>query len=256
MVIDMGGEHIGVSYGKIKRTPGQLDCERAREIFEGVQPQAVRIGLTVAEDIDEISENLREAMPDVLHLSGDIEGISPAEVAELKSRFPELKIMQAIPVLAGVPLDEQKVMQYVKDYEPVSDFFLIDTKAPAAGDIGATGLTHDRAIDRAIIEATDVPCIIAGGLDASNVAEAIYATHPYGVDSFSLTNYDVRAFRYAGLQGCGRGRDRAGCGFDPEHGRRIRFRGRPRREVPVGMASRTAIVQGARRKPCADAHDS
>lgn len=92
MVIDMGGEHIGVSYGKIKRTPGQLDCERAREIFEGVQPQAVRIGLTVAEDIDEISENLREAMPDVLHLSGDIEGISPAEVAELKSRFPELKI--------------------------------------------------------------------------------------------------------------------------------------------------------------------
>lgn len=55
MVIDMGGEHIGVSYGKIKRTPGQLDCERAREIFEGVQPQAVRIGLTVAEDIDEIS---------------------------------------------------------------------------------------------------------------------------------------------------------------------------------------------------------
>ena len=45
-------------------------------------------------------------------------------------------------------------------------------------------------IDRAIIEATDVPCIIAGGLDASNVAEAIYATHPYGVDSFSLTNYD------------------------------------------------------------------
>jgi phosphoribosylanthranilate isomerase len=190
MVIDMGGEHIGVSYGKIKRTPGQLDCERAREIFEGVQPQAVRIGLTVAEDIDEISENLREAMPDVLHLSGDIEGISPAEVAELKSRFPELKIMQAIPVLAGVPLGEQKVMQYVKDYEPVSDFFLIDTKSPAAGDIGATGLTHDRAIDRAIIEATDVPCIIAGGLDASNVAEAIYATHPYGVDSFSLTNYD------------------------------------------------------------------
>ena len=45
-----------------------------------MQPQAVRIGLTVAEDIDEISENLREAMPDVLHLSGDIEGISPAEV--------------------------------------------------------------------------------------------------------------------------------------------------------------------------------
>lgn len=190
MVIDLGGEHIGVSYGHIKHTPGQLTCEQAKEIFEGVQPEAVRIGLTCSEDIDEISEDLKAAMPDVLHLSGDIEGISPAQVAELRSRFPELKIMQAIPVLAGVPLEGQKVMQYVRDYELVSDFFLIDTKSPDAADIGATGLVHDRAIDKAIINATEVKCIIAGGLDASNVAEAIYATHPYGVDSFSLTNYD------------------------------------------------------------------
>lgn len=190
MVIDLGGEHIGVSYGHIKHTPGQLTCEQAKEIFEGVQPEAVRIGLTCSEDINEISEDLKAAMPDVLHLSGNIEGITPAQVAELRSRFPELRIMQAIPVLAGVPLEEQKVMQYVRDYGPVSDFFLIDTKSPDATDIGATGLVHDRAIDKAIIDSTAVKCIIAGGLDASNVAEAIYATHPYGVDSFSLTNYD------------------------------------------------------------------
>ena len=173
MVVEQGAHHIGVSYGKIKRTPGQLTCEQAKQIFEGVQP-----------------ENLKEVLPDVLHLSGDIEGISPLEVQELKNRFPGLKIMQAIPVLSGVPLEEQKIMQYIKEYEPVSDFFLIDTKAPMAGDIGATGLTHDREIDRVIVESTKVPCIIAGGLDADNVAEAIHVTHPYGVDSFSLTNYD------------------------------------------------------------------
>ena len=63
MVIDMGGHHIGVSYGKIKRTPGQLTCEKAKEIFEGVQPEAVKVGLTVAEDIDEITENLRLCVP-------------------------------------------------------------------------------------------------------------------------------------------------------------------------------------------------
>lgn len=114
MVIDFGGEHIGVSYGHIRHTPGQLTCEQAREIFEGVQPEAVRIGLTCSEDIEEISEDLKAAMPDVLHLSGDIEGITPDQVAELKRRFPGLKIMQAIPVLAGVPLEEQKVMHYVR----------------------------------------------------------------------------------------------------------------------------------------------
>ncbi|HBG76819.1 MAG TPA: N-(5'-phosphoribosyl)anthranilate isomerase, partial [Clostridiales bacterium] len=141
MVIGMGAHHIGVSYGKIRRTPGQLTCEQAREIFEGVQPEAVRIGLTVSEDMEEITENLKAAFPDVLHLSGNIEGISPSEVQEIKNRFPGLKIMQAIPVLAGVPIQEQKVLQYVRDYESVSDYFLIDTKAPEAGDIGATGMT-------------------------------------------------------------------------------------------------------------------
>lgn len=194
MVVDFGAEHIGVSYGHVKHTPGQLTCEQAKEIFAGVQPEAVRIGLTCSTDIDEISEDLRAAMPDVLHLSGDIDGISPEQVAELRGRFPGLKIMQAIPVLAGVPLEDQRVMEYVRAYEEVSDFFLIDTKAPSAGDIGATGLTHDRAIDRAIVDATDVPCIIAGGLDVDNVADAIHETRPYGVDSFTCTNYgDERA---------------------------------------------------------------
>lgn len=190
MVIEYGAHNIGVSYGHILRTPGQLSCAKAKEIFEGVQRHATKIGLTVAEDIEEISENLRTVIPDVLHLSGDIEGISPEQIQVLKKRFPGLKIMQAIPVLDGVPLEDQKVLSYIKEYEPVSDFFLIDTKAQNAADIGATGLTHDRFIDKAIIDSTKVPCIIAGGLDASNVAEAIRITRPYGVDSFSLTNFD------------------------------------------------------------------
>ena len=190
MVVGMGTEHIGVSYGHVKHTPGQLTCEQAKEIFEGVQPEAVRVGLTCATDIDEITEDLKAALPDVLHLSGDIDGISPEQVAELKGRFPGLKIMQALPVLAGVPIEEQKVLDYVRSYEGVSDFFLIDTKSADASDIGATGLTHDRSIDRAIVEATDVKCIIAGGLDDKNVAEAIHETHPYGVDSYTHTNWD------------------------------------------------------------------
>ena len=35
MVVEQGAHHIGVSYGKIKRTPGQLTCEQAKQIFEG-----------------------------------------------------------------------------------------------------------------------------------------------------------------------------------------------------------------------------
>ena len=194
MVVEMGGHHLGVCYGAIKRVPNQLSCEEAKEIFDNVPSNGVKIGLTVSEDIDEITEDLKIAFPEILHLSGDIEGITPKEIKELKRRFPKLKIMQAIPVLSGVPIEEQKVLSYVREYEEVSDFFLIDTKTPTAGDIGATGAEHDRLIDKKIIESTEVPCIIAGGLGADNIAEAIHLTKPYGVDSFTLTNYtDERA---------------------------------------------------------------
>jgi phosphoribosylanthranilate isomerase len=191
MVIDLGGHHIGVSYGKVKRTPGQVSCEEAKEIFEKVQSRAVKIGLTVAENIDEITENLNAALPQVLHLSGNIEAISPGQIEILKKRFPSLRIMQAIPVYQNVPVEEQKVFEYVKLYEGVSDFFLIDTMAKAAVDIGATGLTHDWNIDKALVESTRVPCIIAGGLDSGNVQEAVEIARPYGADSFSWTNYDT-----------------------------------------------------------------
>ena len=80
MVVELGATNIGVSYGKIKRTPGQVTCEKAREIFENVQPTATKVGLTIAEDIEEISENLREVEPDILHLSGYIEAITPEAV--------------------------------------------------------------------------------------------------------------------------------------------------------------------------------
>lgn len=193
LVIDSGGHHLGVSYGKIKRTPGQLTCEKAQEIFDSIKDgEAVKIGLTIAEDIEEITENLQECLPEVLHLSGEIEGVTPDQIRELKRRFPTLKIMQAIPVYPNKPAEEQKAFAYIKEYEDISDYFLIDTKIDASseGGIGATGITHDILIDKALVESTKVPCIIAGGLDASNVAEAIHVVKPYGVDSFSWTNLD------------------------------------------------------------------
>ena len=108
MVIDSGCHHIGVSYGKIMRTPGQLTCEEAKEIFEGVQPEAVKVGLTVAEDIDEIMENLDFVLPDVLHLSGDIEGIKPDEIKILKRDIPDWKSCRPYPFIRASPLKNKK----------------------------------------------------------------------------------------------------------------------------------------------------
>lgn len=188
MVIDSGAHHIGVSYGQIKRTPGQLSIEEAEEIFAGVQPEAVKVGLTVSLSLAEIISDMTCLLPDVLHLSGEMTALEPVELKELKWHFPTLKLMLAVPVLAKVPLEEQPFQGYLSQYEGIVDYLLIDTKAPGTSDIGATGLSHDWEIDRWIVANTSARCIIAGGLGPDNVARAIQSVAPYGVDSFTSTN--------------------------------------------------------------------
>ena len=189
----LGADHIGCGMGEVKHLgPKQKSCLEAKAFFDALPENVVRVGLTIATDVDEIINDLHIYTPDVFHLSGDIRDISPEGVQRIRDAFPGLKIMQAIPVFSGVPVEEQwpEVEKLIRAYEATSDFFLIDTKDPTSTiGIGATGATHDREIDRRIIESTDVNCIIAGGLDGSNVAEAIHQTHPYGVDSCTLTTY-------------------------------------------------------------------
>ncbi len=189
----LGVNHIGCGFGEVKHLgPNQKSCAEAQEFFDALPDNVVKIGLTIASDVDEIIHDLSLCHPDVLHLSGDIRDISPEGVQRIRDAYPKLEIMQAIPVYSGIPVEEQwpVIEELIRLYEPTTDYFLIDTKDPDSNiGIGATGITHDREIDRRIVESTKVRCIIAGGLDASNVAEAIHQTHPYGVDSCTLTTY-------------------------------------------------------------------
>jgi phosphoribosylanthranilate isomerase len=65
---------------------------------------------------------------------------------------------------------------------------LLDSHDPGDAQIGALGRTHDWSISRRIVEKVRVPAILAGGLDADNVAAAIAAVRPPGVDSKTRTD--------------------------------------------------------------------
>ena len=59
---------------------------------------------------------------------------------------------------------------------------LTDTFDPVSGASGATGQVHDWAISRQIVVLSPKPVILAGGLNPENVASAIDAVRPAGVD--------------------------------------------------------------------------
>jgi phosphoribosylanthranilate isomerase len=178
---ECGVDQIGVTPAK-RGLPGEISLELAASIFATIGDRAVKVALSVEEDINQIVDMVTVVKPDILHLCGDINKVTPAQVAKIRLLLPDMPIMQAIPVTS------QAALQIARDFEPVSDYFILDSYSDQIGGIGAAGFTHDWSVSRAIVQQSSIPVILAGGLTADNVAEAIQAVKPWGVDSLTHTN--------------------------------------------------------------------
>lgn len=113
----------------------------------------------------------------VVQLHGDI---AAEELREIKHRDPSLSVFKSLVVREG---NEDALRRLVAETASFVDAYITDTFNPATGQEGATGLVHDWAISRRLVEFSPRPIILAGGLNPENVAEAILAVHPAGVDS-------------------------------------------------------------------------
>jgi phosphoribosylanthranilate isomerase len=120
--------------------------------------------------------------PDIIHIGAAIELFSVAATQALKAKFPEILVMRAIPIVG------EASVEWARAYRDSADFLLLDSHEPGDRQIGALGRTHDWRISRRIVEEIGVPAILAGGLDPENVAEAITAVRPAGVDSKTRTD--------------------------------------------------------------------
>jgi phosphoribosylanthranilate isomerase len=178
---ECGVDHIGITPSD-HGLPGELSNEAAAEIFTAIGDKAVKVALTVDSDLKKIVAMVETVKPDILHLCGDLKLMTPARVLELRKLLPGMAIMQAIPVM------DNSALQIAHDYEPVADYFILDSYSDQIGGIGAAGFTHDWSISRAIVEQSKIPVILAGGLSANNVADSIRQVQPWGVDSLTRTN--------------------------------------------------------------------
>jgi phosphoribosylanthranilate isomerase len=181
----LGVDYVGITPSN-RGLPGEVSDEQARLIFESIGSLATRVALTVENDLDEIAKMVGNVRPDILHLCGEPKKMVPPEgAAELKRMLPGLKIMQAIPVIGLEAID------IARSYEDAVDYFILDSYSPAIEGVGASGFTHDWSISRRIVEASRLPVILAGGLSPDNVADAIRAVRPWGVDSLTCTNFPL-----------------------------------------------------------------
>jgi len=180
-LVRLGVDHIGVLVGD-GMFPRELSIAQTNAIFAAVPADRKRVALSLSADLEEVARVVRETQPDIIQLQAPIDDFSVATTRALKTRFPQVLIMQAIPII-----DETSIAT-AASFQGAADFLLLDSWDPGTRQFGALGRTHDWSLSRRIIEDVGIPAILAGGLGPENVAEAIAVDRPAGVDSKTKTD--------------------------------------------------------------------
>jgi phosphoribosylanthranilate isomerase len=154
--IEHGANALGFNF--YPKSPRYITPERARQIVSAVKGSYRKVGIFVNPTLEE----LRHAGETV-----------PLDTLQLHGTVPEIPF--GYRVWRAVPADELP-----KESDPRVEAYLIDTPSDKHG---GSGKTFDWSL------AADFPHpkkILAGGLNESNVADAIRACSPWGVDACSL----------------------------------------------------------------------
>jgi len=164
-----GAGYIGLNF--FPKSPRYVTLEQAR-ILALVAPEGMcKVALTVDAD-DTLLDNIVTAMPiDMLQLHGHE---TPERVAEVKARY-------GLPVMKVIGVQDEGDLAPLLDFSMVADQILVDAKAPKGAALpGGNGLPFDWRLvaQRRWLR----PWMLAGGLTAENVAEAIRLTNARQVD--------------------------------------------------------------------------
>lgn len=103
---------------------------------------------------------------------------APRAYEKLRRAHPALRIIQVIHV------EDERAVDAARRAGEGADFILLDSGKPSAKvrTLGGTGDVHDWSVSRRIVETVQKPVFLAGGLNPDNVAEAVRAVRPFGVD--------------------------------------------------------------------------
>jgi phosphoribosylanthranilate isomerase len=193
LAIAAGADALGL-VSAMPSGPGPIPESEIATIVRHVGDRAATVLLTSRQDAGGIGEQLDRIRPSVVQLVDDL---PTSEYAMLRAAHPAVAIMQVIHVRGPASVGEAARVA------PFADAILLDSGNPTAAvkELGGTGRVHDWMVSRAIRDAVPIPVFLAGGLRPSNVADAIDAVQPFGVDVCSgvraggrLDGSAVRAF--------------------------------------------------------------
>jgi phosphoribosylanthranilate isomerase len=164
-----GAAYFGLNF--FPKSPRFVSLTLARELALAAPVGLAKVALVVDAD-DATLDALVAGVPlDMLQLHGHE---SPDRVAEVRSRY-------GLPVMKVLGVADEGDLAGLMDYSVVADQIMIDAKPPKGAVLpGGNGVTFDwrLLVGRKWLR----PWMLAGGLTAENVAEAVRLTGARQVD--------------------------------------------------------------------------
>ena len=150
-----------------ERSKRNITVEKAKEIMEHLQPDIKAVAVTVAPSVEQVHE-IENAGFDYIQIHGKVSD--------------ELLSSCKIPVLKAFNVDD---LEFYEHYLSISNIkgFVFDAGLPGSGK------TFDWNMVKGLRRDDSRLYILAGGLNADNVAEAINNVSPDGVDVSSGVEY-------------------------------------------------------------------
>jgi len=164
-----GAGYVGFVF--FPKSPRYVTIPQAAALAAEVPPGICKVALTVNADDATLDAILADVPIDMLQLHGSE---TPDRVAEVKARY-------GLPVMKAVGVADADDLAVLDSYLRVADQLLVDTKPPKNADLpGGNGLSFDWRLIAG--RRWPVPWMLAGGLTADNVAQAIHVTGTRQVD--------------------------------------------------------------------------
>jgi phosphoribosylanthranilate isomerase len=155
-----GADAVGFVF--YPKSPRFLDLRRAADLVRRVPPFIARVGLFVNPDPAVLAETLAAVAIDLIQFQGD-----EAPVFCEQFGHPYLKVARMRPGL--------DLVEFARSY-PSARGLLLDAYVES---YGGAGQKFDWSL---VPKSLPLPVVVAGGLTAENVGDAIRQLRPWGVD--------------------------------------------------------------------------
>ena len=182
MAITHGASALGL-VSAMPSGPGVISEETIAKIAAMVPPPIATFLLTSQRSADGIIAQQRRCRTNTLQLC---DRVAVEVYPRLRTELPGIALVQVVHITGP------EAVEYAVEVAGCVDALLLDSGNPslAVKRLGGTGCTHDWTVSRRIRDAVPVPVFLAGGLNATNVAEAVAVVQPFGLDLCSSVRTD------------------------------------------------------------------